>query len=148
MPANETQEQLESKVNKVIENDLNLKSAAKDIDKLHRTGKVTTKNGKKTQNVIIRFKSHTSRYQVYYERKKLKTIKISPNLNQKRGKLWYDASKITENVDGIDFIYADAHGDLRFKTSSQHNGKQNFKFESLDHLEEIYTALGLKLLEG
>lgn len=148
LPDKETSDQLETKIKKIIEKDLELKSAVVDIDKLHRIGKVKkSAKGKKTQNVIVRFKSHSTRYSVYYARKKLKSIKISPNLNHKRGKLWFDASKIVENVEGIDFVYPDAHGDLKFRTSSEHDGEQNFKFESLDNLEAVFTSLGLKLTD-
>ena len=48
LPEEETQEQLEHKIHKIIKKDLKMESAVNDIDKLHRTGKVKSSNGKKT----------------------------------------------------------------------------------------------------
>lgn len=142
---NENQVALEKKVKKIIAEDMEAPEAVNDIDKLHRIGKVKTlPNGKKQQNVIVRFKSHSARYRVYNARRKLKSIKISPNLNQRRGKLWFDASKFVESYSSsINFVFADIHGNLTLKTLEEHDGKTNFSFDSLDELEQVIAKLGL-----
>ena len=98
LPENETNDQLTEKVKTLIRDELNLPSAVKDIDKLHRIGQVKEKNGKKHQNVIIRFRSHKTRYNVFREKKKLKHVKISPNLTKKRGKLLHEALEFVESI--------------------------------------------------
>ena len=147
LPEEETQEQLEHKIHKIIKKDLKMESAVNDIDKLHRTGKVKSSNGKKLQNVIIRFKTHASRYAVFKEKKKLKNVKICPNLTRRRGKLWYDASQFIQQIPEIDFAYADIHGDLKFRLVEEHQGKIVFPFDSLDGLKEIIKELGFHLIE-
>ena len=39
-----------------------------EIDKLHRVGKIKDKNGKQSQDIIVKLKSHSTRYNVYTER--------------------------------------------------------------------------------
>ena len=69
LPENETNESITKNVHKMISKDLESPSLVTSIDKLHRFGKIKEKNGKKSQNVIIRFKSHYARYSVYNARK-------------------------------------------------------------------------------
>ena len=142
---NETQEQLEHKVKTIITKDLDVPEAVEEIDKLHRVGKVkTSSNGKKQQNIIVRFKSHSARYRVYNARKNLNNIKISSNLTHRRGKLWYDASMHVKKYSStIDFIFADQHGNLKLKTREEIGGKNKFGFESFDDLEQVTEKLGL-----
>ena len=64
-PENESNDQLHQNVKKIIKEELNLPSEAGDIDKSHRIGKVIEKDGKKHQNVIVRFRAHASRYSVF-----------------------------------------------------------------------------------
>ena len=73
-------EQINKKVVKIIKDELNLPNVVDDVDKLHCMGKIKQRNGKKTQDIIIKFKTHTSRYSIYNERKKDRNIKIAPNL--------------------------------------------------------------------
>ena len=115
LPENESNEQINKKVVKIIKDELNLPNVVDDVDKLHRVGKIKQRNGRKTQDIIIKFKTHTSRYSVYNERKKAMNIKIVPNLTKRRGKLLYDAIQSTEDATLVNFVYADAHGDLKIR---------------------------------
>ena len=74
LPENESLEQLNNNVVEVIKlkEEIKLSQVVKDIDKLHRIGRVKESNGKKTQNIIITFKSYSPRYAVYNERKNAK----------------------------------------------------------------------------
>ena len=145
LPEKETNEELTEKITKLIKTDLKLPNAAKDIDKLHRIGKVKQKDGGKVnQDVIIKFKSHTSRYAVFSEKKKLRNIRISPNLTKRRGKMLYDAGLLTETIDSINFVYANVHGDLKLRLVKEIEGKHVFSFDSIDNLNKIIRDMGLK----
>ena len=113
-----------------------------DIDKMHRLVKLTVKNGKKQQNIIIRFKSHSSRYSVFNERKKAKHVKMGPNLTKRRGKLLYDAISMVEELGNVDFVFCDAHGDLKLRIKEPYNNKHFFTFETLDDLSKLLTETG------
>ena len=109
----EEQTTLENTIINIISKDLGLGNVAKDIDKMHRVGKPKTHNGVRQQNVIIRFRNHATRYRVYNARKKSKKVKICPNLTKTRSDLLYNATQFTKDVDGVDFVLADIHGDLK-----------------------------------
>ena len=49
LPETETNDDVEKEVKKLITKDLQLPDEVKNIDKLHRTGKIKTKNGKKAR---------------------------------------------------------------------------------------------------
>ena len=58
------------KMIKLIGKDLNLPHLVNEIDKLHRVGNVREMNGKKSMDIIIKFKSHAARYDVFNEKDK------------------------------------------------------------------------------
>ena len=70
LPQNQAQHDVEGIIKNVLEKELKLPDAVKDIDKLHRVGRVRKSGGKTTQDIIVRFKTHRTRYTVYQERKK------------------------------------------------------------------------------
>lgn len=147
LPENETNDQLEKKIKKIISEDMKLPDATKDIDKLHRVGKVKEFNNKKQQNVIVRFKTHATRYAVYREKKKLRNIKISANLTKARGKLLHEALDLVSDNNNVDFVLSDIHGDLRVKLKNDHNGKNFFKFNSLENLNEMLVDMEINETE-
>ena len=61
VPENETVEQVEKEVKDVITK-MGLPEVIPDFDKAHILGKLKSLNGKKHQDVIVRFKSHSARY--------------------------------------------------------------------------------------
>ena len=71
-PETETNEDVEKVVTDIIKNDLKLPNEINNIDKLHRIGKVKMRNGKKNQDVIVRFKTHALRYNVFTASKSTK----------------------------------------------------------------------------
>ena len=88
----ENNNDLKDKVEDIITNDLQLpKEIMADFDKTHRIGPVFTKtnavSGKslKHQDVIVRMKSHATRYEIYNKRKnnKNKFIKLAPALTNR-----------------------------------------------------------------
>ena len=142
LPQNETQQAVEGIVKNVLEKELKLPDAVKDIDKLHRVGRVRQKGGKTTQDIIVRFKTHCTRYTVYKQRKKAKHVKIVPNLMKRRGKLLYDASTLVEKIEGVDFVFGNTHGDLNVFLSEPYEDKQIYNFSSLDDLKNLLDGLG------
>ena len=134
----EDQTVVERTVKEIITNQLNLPEAADEIDKVHRVGKKKDHQGKKYQNVIIRFKSHRSRYSVYRNRKQLQNgVKMNPNLTKKRGDVLYKSSELVKDVAGIDFTFANIHGDLCVRLAAARNGDHVFTFHSIEELRKI-----------
>ena len=93
---NENPHELKETISSFLKDELKLLHASKDIDKLHRVGKPKTHAGRKQQNVIIRFRSHATRYQVYKERKSSKKFKVCPNLTRSREQTLYDVNRFIE----------------------------------------------------
>ena len=145
LPEGEKNEQLHQKVKDVIKNDLNLSSEADDIDKLHRVGKVKENNGKKHQNIIVRFRSHSSRYSVFSQKKKLRNLKIGPNLTTTRNKLLSEAINFVDSIEEVNFVYADIHGDTKVRLKEAHNGKFVFLFNTIEELEKLLLEMNVKI---
>ena len=143
LPERESNEDVEKNIHKILKDDLKLPEAIQNIDKLHRVGKVKEKNGKKIQDVIIRFKTHRTRYAVYNERKKAKNVKISANLTKRRGKLLYDASSATANIDKVKFCFSNIHGDLNVMLVEPFNGRSVFSFRSMCELNDLLIKMNL-----
>ena len=94
--------QVEEKVKKIIKNELNLPAL---LPEAHRVGKVKEMNGKKSQDIIIHFKSHSARYEVFSKRKSLRNKKAHANLTQSIGKLLYKAKLLVEKLDKVALVY-------------------------------------------
>ena len=124
-------------VKNVFEKELKLQNVVSSIDKLHRIGKVKENNGKKTQDIIVRFKSHHSRYTVINKRKDAKSVKIRPNLTKNRNNLLFEANEFVENIEQVDFCFANVHGDINVRMKEELNGRQVFSFDSMDSLKSL-----------
>ena len=143
LPETESADVTKNKIIQVIKKELNMpEDVIKDIDKMHRIGKVKKVNDKNNQDVIIRFKSHSARYRVYNERKKLKIYKIAANLTKNRGKVLYDAVQFTEKVEQVHFVYADAHGNLKLRLKESYNDRYVFSFNSVENLKKLLLEMG------
>ena len=141
LPENETLNALTSTVTKVIGEEINLPNAVDDIDKFHRVGRVKTVGGKKHQDIIIRFKTHRSRYAVYQDRKKSKSVKISPNLTKRRGALLYEASQLVNDAEKVNFVFANVHGDLNIRLVEPYKDKMVFPFSSMGQLKDLLAEI-------
>ena len=146
VPNNETQEHVEQKVDQII-GSLNVPNATQDIDKTHRIGrvKIDEKNNKKYQNIVVRFRSHRTRYAVYTKRKDLQNnVKLNPHLTQHRGKVLHDSVEFCKEIDGVDYTFANLHGDLCVRLSEKVNDKNIIKgFNTLDELQNILIEKNL-----
>ena len=141
-PGHETQEELINKVHETLK-DLSIPNVIPEIDKLHRVGKTRERNGKQTQDIIVRFRTHTARYQVYDNRKRTTNVKIRPNLTKKRDKLRYEATELVKDNDKVHFIFSDAHGDIKVRLNNQFKGKYVFLIKSLEELEELLEKINV-----
>ena len=129
-------------VKNCFEKELKLPNVVSSIDKLHRIGKVKENNGKKTQDIIVRFKSHHSRYTVMNKRKDAKSVKIRPNLTKNRNNLLFEANDFVANINQIDFCFANIHGDLNVRMKEEVDGRQIFSFDSMEALRTLLTKKG------
>ena len=146
LPEVETEHDVKEKVETIILKEMKLPAhVSNDIDKAHRVGKIINKDGKKLQNIIVRFKSHSARYAVYKKRKAVKNKKISPNLTPHRSKLLLEAIDMCESIEKNDwgFAFANQHGDLQIRLSEPFEGKHFFSFDSRETLAELLEKVGL-----
>lgn len=144
LPEKETVEQVENGVKDIIMK-MDLPEVLPDFDKAHRLGKVKTVDGKKMQDVIARFKSHSSRYKVFNRRKSVENVRISPHLTKTRSQLLADAVNLTNAIEKVKwgFVFANSHGDLLLRTNEKHKGKHYFSFDSVDSLNKQLVEIGL-----
>lgn len=151
LPKKQTQEGDEKFVKTLFTKELKLPNVYDDVDKLHRIGRPRSGDGenKKTQDIIVRFKSHAARYKVYDERKKSKSTKIRPNLTKQRGQLLYIASKFVEELDPVHFVFANEHGDLKLRLKEKTDDeRQYFEFKSMEELKEVLRGLNIDFVDG
>lgn len=77
LPEEENEEDAKSIATKSREEKLNMdKNVIEDIDKFHRTGHIKKNEDKKTQNINVQFKSHSSCYECLKNKKKVKNHQI------------------------------------------------------------------------
>ena len=142
LPEKETSEDVTKVVHKIISKDMGLPNLVPSIDKLHRQGKILEKNGKKNQNIIVRFKSHFARYSILKEKKKAKNVRLSANLTKRRGTLLFNASNAVKNIEGVHFCFANVHGDLSVRLNEPYDSKQVFTFNSMPQLSDFIITNG------
>lgn len=138
----ESPEEVKKIVLKTLKDDLQMNNEViSDIDKFHRTGYVKNNKGKKQQNIIVRFKSHCSRY-ACMEKKKRSNTKLAPNLTHRRGKLLYDASQIIKDneITAIEFVFANINGDLQVRLAEPLDGKSVYPFKNFDELDDLLLS--------
>ena len=140
-PKSETNEDIKVIVQRVIKDELQLPDTIlDDVDKFHRNGHIKKTNNKQKQNIIVRFKSHSSRYACLLKKKSIKSNKIAPNLTRRRGKMLFDANKIIKDKQlsaSIEFCFANIHGDLQVRLAEPVNGTKVHAFDSLKGLDDF-----------
>ena len=142
LPKNNNEAKDKELVKNVLEKELKIANCASTIDKLHRIGKIRTREGKQNQDIIVRFKTHYSRYTVMRNRKEAKSAKICPNLTKYRNDLHYDASELVKDIEGVKFVYANIHGDLILRLNEKIDGKEDYHFNSMDKLKSLLVETG------
>ena len=113
---------MREKVLKVV-NEVASSTKEVDIDKFHRNGPVFEGN---KQDVILRFKSHSSKVAFYRGRKTLppesRAIRIKPSLSPNQRKLLREAEALIDEyrfrdeiINPPDFVFANIHGEIQVK---------------------------------
>ena len=163
-PRNESNAELKEKVESII-GGVNSSTTPADIDKFHRNGPI--KNN--SQEIIVRFKTHSAKETLYKQRKTLNdnNIKIRPSLTPNTKKLLHEAEKFLETnresfayseMDNLpDFVFANVHGELHVKMAKRVKKGMFFKFNTLDELigvisnaqddDQVYSTLYESLKE-
>ena len=136
-PEDKSDEEVVQNMHTLIKTELKLPEVIGEIDKLHRTGKVKTVNGKILQDIVIRFKSHTTRYKVYNERKMARNVKIRPDLTKGNKVMLYEAQQITGSLENVNFVYANAHGNISLRLHRPHNNRYVFPFSTIEDLNKL-----------
>ena len=144
---NETDDQLKDSVEKVISNELGLrKEFGRDFDKTHRIGPVIPTPHGDRQDVIVRFRSHATRYEVYRRRKQLKTkslpFRITPSLTKARRKLLSKAREEFEDHPDVNFVYVNEHGDVKVRFHEKWRNKFVYDVSSIEQLRDLMEANG------
>ena len=142
LPKNNNEAKDKELVKNVLEKELKIANCLSTIDKMHRVGKVRTRDGKQNQDIIVRFKTHHSRYTVMRNRKEAKSAKIRPNLTKYRNDLRYNASELVKNIEGVKFVYANIHGDLILRLNEEIDGEEDFQFNSMEKLKSLLVETG------
>ena len=117
-----------------------------DIDKAYPIGPV--KNRK--QNVIVRFKSHASRYHFFAKRKSLsQSLSVKPSLTRKRLKNFSETVEMVNSspnlIHVVDFVFADINGDLKVPDSQ---GRYTFPFSSIVELAELIRGFNFRVWDA
>ena len=148
----EKPEELREKVLKLV-NEVKSTTNERDIDKLHCNGRIH--NGK-TQDIILRFKSHAAKEAFYRARKALPAsqegVRIRPALSPNQKKLLYDSQQLLERyqygeemVNPPEFVFANLHGDIQVKLKNKFRHSEMVTFNSIKQLTHILReAQGVK----
>ena len=137
----ETVEQVKKKVKDIIKDGLEMPEAVDEIDKAHRVG---PRDGNR-QSVIVRFKSHSTRYAVFDNKKKSpRGIKLNPSLTHTRSKL---LRKISDDIEEcksfndseppFEFSMANKHGDILVKSQDRLLGKLFHEVTCYEDYQEL-----------
>ena len=139
---NETHDTLKKEVEDII-TEVNSSTTLNDVDKFHRVG---PKKGN-TQNIIVRFTSHTAKENFFLRRKQIKRrgVKIQPSLAPGRRELLEEATEFIKEFETHDydvrnkphFVFADTHGNLKLKMTMPVNGRMFFNFSSIVELSKL-----------
>ena len=59
----------------------------------------------------------------------------------------HEALDLVSDNNNVDFVLSDIHGDLRVKLKNDHYGKNFFKFNSLENLNEMLVDMEINETE-
>ena len=151
----ENHDELKKKVENII-TEIDSATTIHDIDKLHRNGPARGKD----QEVIVRFKSHSAKEEIYRNRKNCRTdanIKIRPSLSQHTRALLKEAQNLIKSYQDEegnflssinnppDFVFANIHGELQVKMTNRVHKGMFFSFSTLDQLSGVIANAQLEV---
>ena len=138
---NETIESVETSTKDILVQNLGFKmdTVVNEFDKAHRIGPV--KDNK--QKVIVKFRSHNFKSQVYANRRNCsnKKIKFRPSLTKKREDLLYEAIRNLEHHDNFHYAFADVNGTIKVKTNNKVNNKTYFIIRNETDIAKLLIEL-------
>lgn len=142
---NEKVEEVEKQVKEILIKDfkVNAKDLNSEFDKAHRVGRVNDDNN---QAIIIRFKSHSYRSNLYVNRKTQQSrkdmkYKLRVDLTSSRRKL---LSEVYRKIDGnakVDFAFASVNGDIKIRLNEDLDRKKVFNIRSSLDIDELLMKL-------
>ena len=141
---NESSEVVEEEVKNILVNDYKVDKQIliNEFDKSHRLGKINEDN---TQSIIVRFKSHSFRANLYSNRKTHQTgnmhYKLRVALTQRRQKLLAEAREKVVDVANVAFAYASINGVIKIRAKKKFRNKQVFDVTSSADIDEIVGML-------
>ena len=117
---------------------MDLSDAASDVDKAHRIGAMIDNK----QSVIVRFKSHSRRYEVYNNKKKCwRGLKINPSLTPKRLQLLKRIDNSIDEKSPFDFVMGNVHGDLLVKSKVSILGTSFHPVYCFEDFQDLKTKI-------
>ena len=129
---NETSEHCLEKVKKIIE-EIGVDVPDAVIDRAHRIGPTKKKDGKVTQQIIVRFTTWRHRTAVYRARKNASEAKIRLDLTKRRLNLLIVANEVLKQHKDW-YAFADVNCRTRVKI-----GEKYSSFESKEELEKLIS---------
>ena len=116
-----------------------------DVDKFHRNGPLKGKN----QEIIIRFKSHRAKEELYRNRKSLtrRTVKIRPSLTHEQKMLLEEATRTVDEFKKFnapnppEYIFADVHGNIKLKLEKDTSRGKFIAISSIDQLGSVLQSV-------
>ena len=137
--------ELEKKVKDILIKDYKINATKYDMefDKTHRIGSVNEKNN---QPIIIRFKSHSYRSELYTKRKPHQDkpgmkYRLRVSLTKSRRNLLEKAKTMVSENDKINFVYASVNGDIKIRLHDSINNKIIYNIYTESDLNELMVKL-------
>lgn len=139
--SNETTQEVENEVKNILINKFNCEegSLSTEFDKAHRIG---AKHSDNTQTIIIRFKSHSYRSNLYVERKNYQNrngnrYKLRVSLTNSRRKLLSEVERKIENNEFVEFAYASVNGAIRIRTKEKFKNRNVFDIRTTEEIDQL-----------
>ena len=128
-------------------NEIEIPFNKNDIDRVHRTGRPLTTDGKTVKSIIVKFNSWNSRKRFYHARPRMNpsnkekpgtfTFSVSPDLTKRRYELLKYARGIVNNNEKVAFVFADINCSLGIKA----NDNRYLYFNSKSKLDSIISSI-------
>lgn len=120
-----------------------------NVDKIHPIGKPD----KGKQKRIVKFTTHNFKETIFKRHKnksknqdhrqyRKPNIKLQPSLTKRRIEMLEFAAKETEDIEQVNFVYADMHGNLKLRLHSPVKNKYVLDFKNEDDMSRIISLLG------
>ena len=139
---NESTRDVEEEVKKILINDFKVdqQSLGNEFDKAHRLGQINKDN---TQSIVVHFKNHSFRANLYSNRKTYQKgkmyYKLRIALTQRRRSLLAEAREKIQDVENADFAYASINGAIKIRAKIKVRNKQVFDVSSSEDIDKTIT---------